>query len=86
MLKQTQIDQLTAAEYSRFLSNEQEFCEDPRTIGYKWSRDLYTSEHLDCLGDIQHCSDGGQDWIASLDSMMCQIMTSGISDEHCMST
>lgn len=86
MLNQNQIDQLTAAEYSRFLSNEQEFCDDPCTIGYKWAHDLYTKERLDLLGDNDYCSDGGQDWIGSLDSTMFRDVTSGLNNAHCMST
>jgi len=86
-MTQKQIDELTAEEFSHFLSNEEEFCYENPHIAYDRAYDLYTSEHLGCLGDIDNTSHGGaQPWIGTLDSMMFQGMTSGLHIEHCIST
>jgi len=86
MLSQIQIDSLTAEEYSSFLSNEEEFCVDHAPIAYDRAHDLYTNEHLGCLGGNDYLSDGGQDWIGSLVSTMFQDVTSGFHNAHCIST
>ena len=86
MLNQSQIDELTAEEFSCFLSNEEEFCNEHAQIAYDRALHLYTKAHLACLGDLFSFSDGGQNWIGSLDSTMSQDMTFGLHDLHCMST
>lgn len=86
MLNQNQIDELTAQEYSHFLSDEEEFCNENPHIADDRAFDLYTKEHLECLGDLYTFSDGGQSWIGSLVSTMFQDMTSGYHTTHCIST
>ena len=86
MLNQNQIDLLTAQEYSHFLSDEEEFCNENPQIADDRALHLYTNEHLDCLGDLYAFSDGGQNWIGSLDSTMSQDMTFGLQTQRCIST
>ena len=86
MLNQNQIDELTAQEYSYFLSDEEEFCNENPHIADDRALDLYTKEHLACLGAQHTFSDGGQNWIGSLVSTMSQDMTFGFQTEHCIST
>jgi len=87
MLNQNQIDLLTAEQYSSFLSNEEEFCNDYALFAYDQALDLYISEHLTCLGDIDNTSHGdARPWTGTLDSTMFQGMTFGYHTEHCIST
>lgn len=86
MLNQNQIDELTAEQYSCFLSNEEEFCNENPHIADDRALDLYTREHLGLLGDVDYYSDGGRNWTGSLVSTMSQDMTFGYQIEHCIST
>ena len=85
-LSQSQVDKLTAEEFSHFLSSEEEFCnENPHTIE-NGSQNRYASEILDSLGLIDKTSHGDASWIGSLASMMSQDTTFGLQDTHCIST
>lgn len=86
MLNQIQIDQLTAEQYSSFLSDEKEFCEDANTDAGFEPSDLYTNEDLGYPGDSGNHSHGVHDWIGSLVSTMYPDMTFGTLDEHYLST
>lgn len=85
-MTQDQIDHLSAEEYSYYLAHGEEFCNDSVSLPLDF---MYASGCTRFLNDndYDYYLDGGQDsWNFTLDQVMSQIMTSGLLNEHCIST